>query len=417
MAGNLETQIQEVGTLLDQSAETGQAMVQNSLSRALSGLLFLAGLFFLNFTSRVIFSPLLPVIEQEMGIDHTQAGSFFLFISIGYFFAILSSGFVSARIGHKRTIVLSTILLGLDLFTLAFCSTLLTLRLSLFCLGLGAGLYFPSGLATITKLVDPAYWARGMAIHELAPNLGFVAAPLLCDLLLSFFSWQQGLALLGLVLIISGVVYGLTSHGVQDRGKAPDFSSSASLLRMGSFWGMFVLFSLGICSTLGIYSMAPLFLVNDHGMESQEANTLLAFSRVASIFMPLAAGWLGDRYGNHRIMSAVLLITGLLTGLMAIMDTGIWLMLLVVAQPLIAVCFFPSAFALLSKLGPPEFGNLAVSLCLPLAFLLGGGVMPTLIGLIGDISSISVGFLLVGVAMALGGATSFFVTFRKKCYS
>ena len=68
MAGNLETQVQEIGTILDRSAETGQAMVQNSLSRALSGLLFLAGLFFLNFTSRVIFSPLLPVIEQEMGI-------------------------------------------------------------------------------------------------------------------------------------------------------------------------------------------------------------------------------------------------------------------------------------------------------------------------------------------------------------
>ena len=88
---------------------------QQPLSQVLSGIFFLAGLFFLNFTSRVIFSPLLPVIEQEMGIAHAQSGSLFLFISVGYFFSVLSSGFVSARINHKRTIVLSSVTLGLAL--------------------------------------------------------------------------------------------------------------------------------------------------------------------------------------------------------------------------------------------------------------------------------------------------------------
>lgn len=79
--------------------------------------------------------------------------------------------------------------------------------------------------------------------------------------------------------------------------------------------------------------------------------------------------------------------------------------------------FFPSGFAVLSKLGPAEYGNMAVSLCIPLAFLVGGGVMPTLIGMIGDVASISSGIILAGTAMILGGCFSFFVTFGKKCYS
>ncbi len=389
-------------------------MGQNSLSRAFAGLLFLAGLFFLNFTSRVIFSPLLPFIEQEMGLDHAQAGSFFLFISAGYFFSILSSGFVSARIGHKLTIVFSAIASGMVLLSLGFCGSLLTLRLVLFCLGLAAGLYLPSGLVTISRLVAPAYLARGMAIHEIAPNLGFVAAPLLCDMLLTFVTWQKVLAWLGVVLIATGVAYGLSSHGSRERGKAPDLSASGSLLRMGTFWGMCILFSLGICSTLGIYAMAPLFLVNDHGMDPSQANSLLAFSRIASIFMPLLGGWIGDRFGNQRVLGAVLLITGMLTALMAMVPNGIWLIVCVAAQPLFAVCFFPSGFALLSKLGPPEYGNLAVSLCIPLAFLLGGGVMPTLIGMIGDVASISSGFILAGVAMTLGGCFSFLIPSREE---
>ena len=389
-------------------------MRQHPLSPAIGGLLFLTGLFFLNFTSRVIFSPLLPVIEQEMGIDHAQSGSFFLFISAGYFISILSSGFVSARINHKRTIVLSCFTLGLALVVLSRCVTLVSLQAGLFGLGLGAGLYFPSGLATISSLVAPAYLSRGMAIHELAPNLGFVAAPLLCDFFFSFLSWRHGLVLLGGLMVGSGILYGLSSHGSSEKGTAPDLSSSIALFRMPAFWGMFLLFSLAICSTLGIYAMAPLFLVNDHGMDLNKANSLLAFSRVASILMPIAGGWFGDKFGNHRVMGIVLVLTGMMTIIMATVSGGFTLVLFVVLQPLFAVCFFPSGFAVLSRLGAPRYGNLALSLCLPLAFFVGGGLLPTLIGWIGDIYSISSGFIVIGFLMSMAGGGSLFVNMVKK---
>ena len=389
-------------------------VLQQPLSRIFSGLFFLAGLFFLNFTSRVIFSPLLPVIEQEMGIAHAQSGSLFLFISVGYFFSVLSSGFVSAKINHKRTIVLSSLTLGCALFILGKCTTLFTLQLGLLGLGLGAGLYFPSGLATIANMVAPTYLSRGMAIHELAPNLGFVAAPLLCDLFLSFLPWRQGLALLGVFIIGGGISYAFSSHGCKEKGQAPDLSASFILFRMPVFWAMVVLFSLAICSTLGIYSMAPLFLVHDHGMDSGRANGLLALSRVAAILMPLAGGWLGDKFGKHRVMAILLLLTGILTVSMAMVGDNMWLIVLVVAQPLSAVCFFPPGFAVLSKLGSAQCGNLAVSLCLPISFLVGGGLMPTLIGWIGDNYSISAGFVLVGSMMAVAGTISLIITFMKK---
>ena len=83
------------------ASEVGEIMRDRPGSKVFMGLFFLAGLFFLNFTSRVIFSPLLPIIEGEFGLDHAAAASFFLLISAGYFCSILLSGFVSARINHK----------------------------------------------------------------------------------------------------------------------------------------------------------------------------------------------------------------------------------------------------------------------------------------------------------------------------
>ena len=168
-----------------------------SFKTVLPGLLYLAVIFLTNFFSRIIFAPFLPVIEGELGLSHAGSGSFFLFISAGYFISILSSGFVSSRISHKTTIIVSTIGNGVFLCLLSFCGSLLSLRLGLLCLGLSAGLYLPSGLSAVSRLVSPGYLARGMAIHELAPNIGFILVPMISAILLRHLSWSRSLLVTG----------------------------------------------------------------------------------------------------------------------------------------------------------------------------------------------------------------------------
>lgn len=383
-----------------------------SFREVIPSLLFLVLLFFLNFTSRIIFSPLLPVIESELNVNHAVSGSFFLFISSGYVLSILLSGFVSKRINHKRTIVCSAIGAGVVLLFLGMSTTLFQLRFALFCLGLSAGLYLPSALTTITRMVSPSYWARGMAVHELAPNIGFVAAPLLGQMMLYFVPWRQGIFLFGLILIITGLCYFMFAEGCRERGRPLDMQIVSHILKMADFWILTLLFSLAICSTVGVFAMLPLFLVLEHGMEMEKANGLVAVSRVAAIGMPIAAGWLGDRFGNRPVMVLVLLIGGLLTVFLGLCPG--WLLIVpVILQPMITVCFFPSGFAILSKMGPPGVGNVGVSLVIPLAFLIGAGVMPTLIGLIGDQLSIGAGLVGAGFMMLLGGVAPFFVSFTQ----
>jgi NNP family nitrate/nitrite transporter-like MFS transporter len=71
-------------------------------------------------------------------------------------------------------------------------------------------------------------------------------------------------------------------------------------------------------------------------------------------------------------------------------------------QPLLAVCFFPAGFAALARIGPAGSRSLAVSLAIPIAFLLGGGAVPTLIGFMGDAVSFAAGIMLVGVLITVG---------------
>jgi len=374
-------------------------------------LVFLSSLFLLNFLSRIIFAPLLPQIEQELGFGHTVSGSFFLWISAGYFPSVLFSGFVSARITFKRTIVLSTLAAGSALVILSHCLTLNGIRAALFGLGLASGLYLPAALATITRMVAPSFWGRGIAVHELAPNLGFIIAPLVCGLMVEWSTWRHGIEVIGFGLIVMAGLYALKGRGGEGRGTPPDLAISRVFLAMPQFWLMIVLFSLAICSTMGVYAMLPLLLVADHGMDGDSANHLLSLSRLCTIIMPLPAGWLGDRYGNRAMMVVVLLLAGLLTIPLGLLS-GAPLLGAVFLQPMIAVCFFPSAFAVLTVLGGKRSGA-AVSFCIPMAFLLGGGVMPTLIGGIGDRFNLGAGFVVAGVTMTIAAVLAAIVLRRE----
>ncbi|UCF03756.1 MAG: MFS transporter [Deltaproteobacteria bacterium] len=364
-------------------------------------ILFLAGIFFLNFLGRIILAPLLPTIETDLGLDHSEAGSLFLLISLGYFVSLLGSGFVASRLMHKRTIIVSATAIGLALLGISSSNSLLGISLGLVLLGLAAGLYLPSGISTLTSLINPSQWGKALAIHELAPNLAFVAAPLLSEVLLQWFSWRGILAVMGIASLVAGMTFGRFGSGGTFPGDAPSFASFRAILAKPAFWIMTTLFSLAITGSLGVYAMLPLYLVTEHSMDQYWANTLVAVSRVSGLGMAFLAGWATDRFGARRVMAAVFLLTGAMTFLLGV-TKGYWIILIVFAQPMLAVCFFPAGFAALSCIGPSSSRNVAVSLTIPLAFLIGAGAIPTGIGIMGDTVSFAFGFALVGVFILMG---------------
>ena len=124
-----------------------------TIRRGIGPLLLLTAIFFLNFFSRIVNAPLMPEIEADLGISHRSAGSLFFMISSGYFVALIGSGWVAARLTHRKTIILSTGVLGLALALTAFSDSLGSIRMTLLVVGLAAGLYLPSGVATLTDLI------------------------------------------------------------------------------------------------------------------------------------------------------------------------------------------------------------------------------------------------------------------------
>ena len=147
--------------------------------------------------------------------------------------------------------------------------------------------------------------------------------------------------------------------------------------------------------------MLPLYLVTERGFDRSWANTLVALSRVSGLVMAFFAGWATDRFGPRRVMAGVFLLTGLMTLLLGTTPNP-WIVIIIFLQPMLAVCFFPAGLAALSCIGPSSSRNVAISLTIPFAFLLGAGATPTAIGVMGDAGSFGVGFAVVGGLILMG---------------
>ena len=364
-------------------------------------LIFLVGIYFLNFLSRTALVPLMPTIEKNLKVGHGEAGSFFFIISFGNCIMLLASGFVSSWLNHRRTIILSSIAVGGALLLVSISPHLWGIRFGLFLLGMATGLYLPSGIAIITELVNPKHWGKAIAIHELAPNLGYMAAPLISEALLGWISWRGVLVLLGMTSIFGGIVFIFFGKGGAFPGQAPSSRILRNIFVEPTFWIMIALFTLAIGASFGVYSMIPLYLVSERGMGRPWANILIGLSRISTPATAILAGWFTDRFGPKQTLKGVLLATGLITGLLGIVP-GSWIVLIVFLQPMLATSFFPPGFAVLSRMGSTSIQKVAVSLTVPIGFLLGGGAIPAGIGLIGEIGSFSLGFTILGGLILAG---------------
>ena len=75
----------------------------SGLSFPFGFLLLLLSAFLINFIGRTVAGPLMPVIEPELGIGHTTAGSYFLTLAIGYSVTLFLGQLLSSRLSQSRS--------------------------------------------------------------------------------------------------------------------------------------------------------------------------------------------------------------------------------------------------------------------------------------------------------------------------
>lgn len=362
-------------------------------------LLLFWSLWFLNFSTRIVISPLLPIIEDELAISHAMAGSIFSFLSAGYAITLLLSGFLSPRIGYKRSIVLGFTILMTAVFCLKYATTYPSFAIVTLFVGLGAGIYLPSVMPLLTAIFARDNWGKAIGFHETAASFSILSVPLLTTVALHFFHWRALFFILSMACLV--VVISFCIFSPDPRPQTEKRARLSRILSRKDFWIMAILWIFAASNSLGLYNLIPLFLVKEKGMSLEMANTIFGISRAGGFFIVILAGFLVDRYGAKKILFLILLTTGLTTVGLALAQTLPRLVAMLILQATVCAGFFPVAFVAISKITSFNERSIFTGTTIAIGVIVGLGLTPFVLGAVADVWNFQYGFFVLGVVTAL----------------
>ena len=353
-------------------------------------------LWFLNFSTRAVFSPFLPLIEDSLSISHGAAGGLFTSLSIGYGLNLLIVGRFASIWGYKRTVVFGFMGTGLVLFGFQWAESYIAFHILFFLLGFVTGSYLPSILPIITETYDYRHWGKAIGFHDSAASFSIFSIPLLVAFGLHYLSWRNILLFFGIVSLLLPIYFWKISVEPKkelsvQKGKVFLLFKRKTVWIIGFLW----IFAAGSC--LGLYSILPLFLVKERGIDFHFANNLFGISRVGGVFISILIGFLIDRYGYRKMLVLGIITTGLSTIGLSLASTLPMIVTALILQATLSLAFFPIGLSTISKLTPLSERAMATGVIVSIGMIFGVGFVPFLLGVIADHLNFEVGILGLGI--------------------
>ncbi len=357
-------------------------------------------LWFVNFSTRSVLSPILPLIEDSLSISHGQAGGFFSSLSIGFSISLLLSGWCVSLWGNKKTVIIGFVGIGFIFLGIQWVESYSAFHILFFLLGLVTGIYIPAMLPIITETYDSRHWGKAIGFHDSAASFSIFAMPILVAFGQNFFSWRTLLLILGVAALLLPFYFWKVSVEPKKeiiRPRDPFFQ----LFRKKTVWALGILSTFASGSSFGVYAILPLYLVKERGIDFGYANTLFGVSRIGGVLVSILSGFLTDRFGYRKMILFSLLATGLSTIVLSLASTLPMILITLVLQSIFPLAYFPACFAAISNLTSLSERSMVTGVILSIGVIFGMGSTPLVLGVLADHFSFKTGIFGLGVLVTL----------------
>jgi len=386
------------------------------------GLAILTFINLFNYLDRWVVAAVVESIKHsELALTDAQLG----LVGTGFIFVYTLTSPIFGALGDRKSRP-PLIAVGVAIWSIAtalagFARGFATLFGARSAVGIGEAAYGTIAPALLADSFPLNKRGRVFAIFFAAIPVGSAAGYVLGGLVDKHFGWRAAFWIAGAPgLILSLLVLLVTDppRGSQDDGAAASAGLPAKagtpyahLLRNSQYmltvlgYGAYT-FALG-----GLAFWMPAFLERARGMPRSEATvTFGAIALCTGFAGTFAGGWLGD-YFLRRTKQSYLWVSGIATLLaapatyVAVSDhrRAVYLAAIVVAELLIFVSTGPVNSAIVNAVAPAERAT-ALGMSIFVMHLIGDIPSPPLIGKISDATSLEHAFLIVPVAIVIGGA-------------
>ena len=376
-----------------------------TVSRARLGVIFLTVL--IDLIGFGIVLPILPYFAQQLGASGVGVGLLFGVFSGMQFLSTAFLGRLSDSVGRRPILLITMLINAAGYLLFAFAATYPLLLGARIVSGLASG-NISVAQAYIADISTPRERSRAMGVIGAAFGLGMVTGPALGGL--AAHAWGHsapGLLAAGLSLLNLVLAWRILPESLQQqhrrRHDLMDFSHIGDALKDGRLRMLLLVWLVVPFAFTGFTNVMPLHMGADFGWRARELG--IAFV-VIGVSAAVVQGWgfgrLANRFGDHALMilgtfgmAVTIAVTPFLPSAMMV---TLWMAAIAAANSL----FAPAATGMVSILADPSEQGAILGAAQALAAL-GRLAGPGVYGWILDGAGARSAYLLVGVAMVLGG--------------
>ncbi len=407
--------------------EKGTPFVALNIYRWVVALLLWMVCFF-SYADRQAFFSIFPLLQKEMKLTTVQLGllgsSFAVVYGIGGPFA----GFVVDRIRRK-----SAVLGGLQLWSIICILSALSrnfFQLLIFraAEGIGETIYYPAALSMVSDYHGKRTRSRAMGILQTGVYAGTVGGGYWAGAMAQRHGWRVSLFVFGALGCLLGLgLIGLLHEPV--RGSADSdygadqlrhqpaqvvvplsFRAIGSLLRIKSLLALMAAFASANFVAMVLLAWMPMYLYSRfHLSLGMAAFDAAVYPQVASMAGSLCGGYLADMFAEHNRRGRIWVqCVGVMAGAPFVALCGLSGSLMLVNLSLICWGFFKgiydsNIFAAAFDVVPAESRGTVSGLMNCVAWLLGGGIAPVVIGFLAVYVSLGKAIALSSTIYGLAG--------------
>jgi predicted MFS family arabinose efflux permease len=265
--------------------------------------------------SNLGFSPLLPDIQKEFSMTHTQIGLFTGMYGLIALLLSVPAGLAAKRFGEKRVLVLALLLVGFGLFMLGKAPGFFT-AFAYRALWISAYRFAFVGVLTAIAITSPpSLKGSSMGFLGSVASLATVVGAPFGSKIGQDFGWRTGMTAYACAAILGGlVVWAFYRQRSEGGSQVPAHHGShsqeggRSAFRTPVVWALSVLVGLVGMASYSVTYFVPAAAKTVFQMDSMEASLVISTGYICAIFLNLLSGYLMDHYNKWVVLGSLLAI-------------------------------------------------------------------------------------------------------------
>nr|WP_052487845.1 nitrate/nitrite transporter [Paenibacillus sp. VKM B-2647] len=364
------------------------------------GSLVSAFLYFdMSFMIWVMLGPLAVLIAKDFNLDAAQKANLVALPALGGSILRLVLGYLTDRIGSKKTGILGMVLTVVPLiFGWQFANSLSDMYFVALMLGI-AGASFAAALPLASRWYPPQYQGLALGIAG-AGNSGTIFSTLFANRLAQHYGdWHVVFSLALIPLAIVFLIFLFMAKDSPNQPAPKTFADYGRVLSQKDTWLFCLFYMVTFGGFSGMAGYLTIFFNTQYKLGAVTAADFATICIIAGSFFRPVGGWLSDKLGGIRMLMVLYAVIGLmLAGVSTLPALGLTTALLFVGM----MCMGAgngAVFQLVPQRFPQEVG--IITGIVGAAGGLGGYILPKILGnLKQSTGSFTPGFLILS-AIAL----------------